>query len=119
MRRAGILSFELTVLEERRLDLVLREALQARGISISRVKLKAYFEEKAVVFDRQPRSGAWIVTPGSHSVEISGLDEDSLSQRAAPSPRGSFLPIVYEDDEILVLHKQSGIPSIPHSPEET
>lgn len=39
--------------------------------------------------------------------------------RAAPSPQGCFLPVLYEDEDILILHKHSGVPSVPHSSTET
>ncbi len=43
---------------------------------------------------------------------------DTAVLAAQPAPT-CFLPIVYEDTELLVLHKTSGVPSLPHSPEET
>lgn len=35
------------------------------------------------------------------------------------SLQGSFLKVVYEDEDLLVLDKGSGIPSLPHSAQET
>lgn len=38
---------------------------------------------------------------------------------ARPAPAGCFLPVVYEDADLLVLHKPAGVPSLPHAPDET
>lgn len=38
---------------------------------------------------------------------------------ASASRKGAFLPVIYEDEDLLVLHKASGVPSVPHSPQET
>lgn len=43
-------------------------------------------------------------------------DTAVLAARPAPA---CFLPVVYEDAELLILHKASGVPSLPHSSEET
>jgi 23S rRNA pseudouridine1911/1915/1917 synthase len=55
--------------------------------------------------------------PGTYQVEIEGMSEGL--RLARPSARGSFLSIVYEDADLLVLNKASGIPSVPHSADET
>lgn len=38
---------------------------------------------------------------------------------AIPSPKGCFLPVLYEDDEILALHKASGVHSVAQSANDT
>lgn len=41
------------------------------------------------------------------------------SNAAKPAPEGCFLPIVYQDADLLVLNKASGTPSLPLHPDET
>lgn len=38
---------------------------------------------------------------------------------ARPSRQGPFLKVIHEDRDLLVLDKLSGVPSVPHSSEET
>src|SRR5690606_29289920 len=45
--------------------------------------------------------------------------EAASSTEALPSPEGSFITVIYEDEDLLVLNKPSGIPSVPHSAVET
>ena len=37
---------------------------------------------------------------------------------AQPAPEGCFLKIAYEDDDLLILDKASGVPSVPHQEHE-
>src|ERR671925_567284 len=42
-----------------------------------------------------------------------------LTKKALLSKRGPFLPMIYEDETLLVIHKASGVPSVPHDEDET
>lgn len=105
----------------RRLDQSLRDALRELKNPLSRSQLKKLFEERRVLIDDNPKPASWSLSPGQHTVTVLEVFEDEISAQslAQPSTRGSFLPIVYEDENLLVLDKQSGIPSIPLSPHET
>lgn len=47
------------------------------------------------------------------------MSETENLKVALPAPDGCFLPVVYEDSELLILHKSSGVHSLPLSPTET
>jgi len=102
-----------------RLDQALLDHLRQAHPGISRSQLKALFEEKRIKLQGMARPPSWSLVPGSYEVQIEGLSSESGSNQAQPSTQGPFLPVVYEDSELLVLNKASGIPSLPHSPSET
>ena len=107
------LNLQLT--EPTRLDKATQLALRRKGITISRSRLKELFGIGQVLLEGEPRPGSWMVGPGTHSLECLELGEGT---RAASSS-GVFLDILYEDNDLLVLDKRSGIPSVPHSAAET
>jgi 23S rRNA pseudouridine1911/1915/1917 synthase len=101
-----------------RLDQAILDMLRDTSSGLSRNQLKTLFEEKRVRLAGVSRPASWSLLPGSYEVELLGMSADSKSTQAQASPKGSFLPIAYEDDELLVLNKQSGVPSVPHSSQE-
>jgi 23S rRNA pseudouridine1911/1915/1917 synthase len=102
-----------------RLDHALLERLRIDLPSISRNQLKELFEQKRVELNGSVKPPSWSLLPGSYEVTISGLSTGAEAEQAKPSEKGSFLPIAFENSELLVLNKSSGIPSVPHSSQET
>jgi 23S rRNA pseudouridine1911/1915/1917 synthase len=83
--------------------------------------MKPWFEAgKIRIAGRRMRSSDYLKA-GAHEIEI--LDWLKLVRAAAPeasaSKRGSFLPIAYEDDDLLALNKASGVASLPLDSNET
>ena len=67
-----------------------------------------------------PMPAAHFLHMGVHEIKISPWNPEELKiPTANPSKNGSFLSILYEDSDLLVLHKGTGIPSVPHSTDET
>ena len=116
------LQITLILTEPTRLDQALLPELQKRVPALSRAELKRWFGDERVLLEGRPQSPARGLTPGAHRVTILDFSAElsrGPAARARPSEQGSFLEVVYEDDHLLVLHKQAGIPSVPHSSEET
>jgi 23S rRNA pseudouridine1911/1915/1917 synthase len=111
-------TFQITVLEApERLDIALLRSIQSEFPHISRARLKTWFQEKKIRFKNQPLKGSHELNPGSYEVTL--FDCEWEVPQASSSLQGSFLPILYEDEDLLILNKFSGIPSAPHSREET
>jgi 23S rRNA pseudouridine1911/1915/1917 synthase len=106
-----------------RLDLALLEALQKEhALAITRAGLKKHFQEKRIIFNRVAAKPALVLEKGSYEITLhidpNELNE-SLSQVASPAAEDFQLPIVFEDEDLLVLYKNSGIPSAPQHSQET
>jgi 23S rRNA pseudouridine1911/1915/1917 synthase len=118
------LELEIKESSEGRLDQLLLARLREIQPALSRATLKSWFQEKRVteVFTGGERklSASDSLKPGKHQLRIQGFDPSEISTLGArASTRGSFLEVVYEDNQLLVLNKTSGVPSVPHAPEET
>lgn len=110
--------FQLTIQEApQRADLALLKRLQLDFPHLSRARLKTWFQEKKIRLKEQPLKSSFELAPGFH--EITLINCDLNLPQASASRHGSFLPVIYEDEDLLILHKASGIPSVPHSSEET
>jgi 23S rRNA pseudouridine1911/1915/1917 synthase len=120
MTQAGGATFTIKIEKSIvRLDQAVLDKLRESSPGISRNQVKALFEEKKVKLNGVSRPASWSLLPGSYEIEIAGMSAASAVAQALPSKQGSFLPIAYEDDELLVLNKTSGVPSVPHSSDET
>ncbi len=116
------LQITLMLTEPLRLDQALLPELQKRVPGLSRAELKRWFTEKRVLLDGRPQTPSRALSAGAHGVTIVDFSASLTrgpSAVARPSQKGSFLEVIYEDAELLILHKQAGIPSVPHSSEET
>ncbi len=103
-----------------RLDLALLGELRQELPSLSRARLKELFKQSRVLIQGKPASPSSVLPSGQIEVMIIDWDPKiGKSPVASPSPQGCFLPVVYEDEDLLVLNKASGIPSVPHSEDET
>jgi len=106
-----------------RLDSLLVNELHALypQLRISRRWLKGFFAEHRVRIDGKAQAPSAIPARGTCRLEIDGWDPEAVAREfvAQPSPGGSFIPVVYEDDDILVLDKPPGVASVPHSGLET
>lgn len=103
-----------------RADLALLDYFHSQDIPVSRAKLKKWFTQKKIFINRKVLKPSNELRPGSHFIRIEGVSLESINDnQARPSKKGAFLDIIFENKEILVLNKASGIPSIPHSPDDT
>lgn len=104
-----------------RLDRCLLEELNRElAPDLSRARLKLLFERKLI------RVGGGVAEPSllvsTDQVYEIGLELEASElgpECARPSTRGSFLPVIYEDADVLVLNKSSGVPSVPFAASET
>jgi 23S rRNA pseudouridine1911/1915/1917 synthase len=100
-----------------RLDLALLAYLQKIEPTFSRSKLKAWFQQGYILYRNVTASASDIFSAGEYEITLTHCE--LTPPVAAQSQTGSFLPIIYEDEDLFVLHKTSGIPSVPHTPLET
>lgn len=111
-----------------RLDVTLLEHLHLhlhnkgdQATQITRRQLKQLFEEGKVLLHGVPTKPSRLLSPGQqYEVIILGWNPAKpKSIHAHPSLKGSFIPVVYEDQNLLILHKPTGVPSAPHKSSET
>jgi 23S rRNA pseudouridine1911/1915/1917 synthase len=100
-----------------RLDLALLEFLNSKDLKISRTLLKEWIKSKKVFLDHRPVRAGDLLPPGNYPIQIRNALEPTATAQA--SKKGAFLPIVYEDKDLLVLNKTSGVPSAPLESDET
>ena len=113
------MKLELKVSESGRVDLILLDELKRQGVSCSRAKLKDYFQAGEICLGSKKLAPSLLLSPGHYAIEIPIEKIRELQARARASLQGSFVPVVFENEEVLVLHKPSGVPSVPQSAEET
>lgn len=110
----------LVVSTQSRIDQLLLPRLQEVVPTLSRGAIKSWFTDGKVLWNGRTVAASHLLSPGEHAVEVLDWDPSALGPAmASPSRKGPFLPVVFEDDELLVLHKSSGTPSVPHSAAET
>jgi 23S rRNA pseudouridine1911/1915/1917 synthase len=87
---------------------------------LSRAALKILFREKRVrLVDKRALSASDDLFPGTHLIEILDWNpEADLSPEPSYGPDTEILPVLFEDEDLLVLHKNSGTPSVPLEPHE-
>ena len=123
MNKAQSLRLQLECDGQDRLDRIL--ALQLRPLHpefpLSRRWLKPLFRFGQIRIDGRKANASLVPAQGLHTIEIESWDPEALRREftARPAPGGPFIPIVYEDEFLLVLDKPSGTPSTPHSGKET
>jgi 23S rRNA pseudouridine1911/1915/1917 synthase len=96
-----------------RLDSALLARLREDYPALTRSELRELFRAGRVRLGTRAVRASEELGTGSHRVTIEGWDPTpsaSARARAAPSCE---LPIVFEDEELLVLHKASGMASAP------
>src|SRR4051812_46041378 len=111
------LKVKITVSDlQTRVDLALMQALEKHG-KPSRTSLKGLFKEKQVRLltpeKREiPLTAAEVLLKGEYEIILVGWEkfkEIHLNKKARPCPQGCFLPIVYEDSDLLILNKNTGV----------
>ncbi len=104
-----------------RVDRALLERLREDFPALSRARLKEWFREGRVFTDGALLDASTPLGPGRHEIELRGLNEDALADepRARPAPPDFRLAVLHDDARILALDKPSGVPSVPHAPDET
>ena len=101
-----------------RLDLAIIQALKRRGgAQLSRNALKELFAQGQIRLEEAPARGSHLLESGRYPVQITWPESAAPNgeEVAQPSPEGAFLPIVFEDESLLVFDKRSGVTSLPHS----
>ena len=98
-----------------RADQALVDTFRKQGHLISRRELKLWFQNRQISLIQNEtqtlvRAGD-LLSPGSHTIL---LQDCILGQTIQPASH-CFLPVVYEDAELLILDKKSGVPSSPLS----
>ncbi|MBL7716535.1 MAG: RluA family pseudouridine synthase [Bdellovibrionales bacterium] len=109
-----------------RLDVALLSALKAQeGIftSLSRAQLKSWFHEKRIrqtaPHRRTAQASDSLGTGQSVRLEIL-YRKDELEIRAEGLIAKKIeLPVIFEDPSLLIVHKRSGVPSVPQAPDES
>jgi 23S rRNA pseudouridine1911/1915/1917 synthase len=97
-----------------RLDLAILRTLEEIGVSLSRNQLKSIFQQGLVRLKPSLE-----LTSGTHEIELpADIFDLSKSSAAAVGPEDFHIPILYEDKNLLVLNKGSGVPSLPLGPME-
>jgi 23S rRNA pseudouridine1911/1915/1917 synthase len=101
---------------------------------ISRAALKILFREKRVRLvpkssesqkstepnSRRALSASDNLFPGTHAIEIQDWNpEADLSPEPSHGPDTEMLPVLFENEDLLILHKSSGMPSVPLQSHET
>jgi 23S rRNA pseudouridine1911/1915/1917 synthase len=119
MPDSDVLTLRISPQARTRLDLLILEELRAKSQIISRAQLKEFFQDKQIQLNGRTVAASEEVSPGTHTVTISGWDEFVAASQSLRPASSCFLPIVYEDENILVLHKSSGVPSVSLSSDET
>lgn len=120
MKKSELIIELLTSEDQTRLDHALLDQLRKDLPTLSRAALKRLFKEQRILIHRTVASASRELRKGLHSITIKDWDPESMTDvHAKPSPQGSFLPVVYEDADLLVLDKLTGIPSVPIKPHET
>ena len=116
-----------------RLDIAILKEVTRMDFALSRAVLKTHFQNQEILVARMdspsvsessslypsPPKPSTLLTPGRYRVTCRISSIPPSLQRAQPHPQGCFLPLVYEDKDLLVLHKDHQTPSIPHSAMET
>jgi 23S rRNA pseudouridine1911/1915/1917 synthase len=99
-----------------RVDALLRPKLPG----VSRERLKQLFQSGRVrrLPERLRLRAADSLGPGAWRIELDLDEPGSWPLRPIPAEE-PFLPVIHQDSDLLVLDKKSGVPSLPHSPEET
>jgi len=121
MPDAELLILRVSSSGPRRLDLLVLEALRQRDSKtpISRGLLKRFFRRNPPLLD-----GALVPSPsveleGRHTVALSGWSEFLAKASVLLPAERCFLPILYEDEDLLILSKDAGVPSVALSGDET
>ncbi len=101
----------------RRIDQLLLNALESLQVQISRSQLKKWFQNQLILYQNHPIAPSFELPLGIHPIQIPR--PNTLTPTPQASTQGSFLKILYEDAQLLVLHKTSGVPSAPQTSAQT
>jgi 23S rRNA pseudouridine1911/1915/1917 synthase len=110
-----------TVVPNTRLDQAILGCLKEQHPDFSRNLLKTQFQNQKVCLSGQPVKASLLLKPGTYTVELEDFEAPHAKARK-PSPSvhpGGNLSIVFENSELLVLNKPTGIPSVPQDSTET
>lgn len=113
-------TFTLIVETTGRADQLLLKELKKSFPEITRNRLKPWFQDRRIYSKHQVLQASSHLSLGEYLIELEGITTEALvPPQAQPCPRGCFLPILYEDETLLILNKTSGTASVPHLSSET
>ena len=120
MSDSDLLKLRLLPLESARLDRLLLRRLREQTLHpLSRAQLKDLFKQGRIRLNGKVASASTDVAPGGYDISIEGWNAFIESQAALVAADECFLPIIYEDEDLLILHKTSGTPSVSLRADET
>jgi len=93
-----------------RVDRLLLGLLRERFPNLSRNALKDAFTSRNVLLGARTLHPSDTLRPGTHALRVLGLQAEAPRATASSEP---FLDVVYRDEDLLILNKASGIPSVP------
>src|SRR5438874_1692140 len=92
-----------------RLDVLLLTRLRESHPALSRATLKELFTQGCIKLDGRPAKPSDPAPARAAQIEIDA-DPSTLASPAASADPSLQIPILYEDAELLVLIKPSGVP---------
>ena len=103
-----------------RLDRFLQDYfIQHHGLHLSRSELKKLFKNQGVLLSGLPAEASTLIRPGELKIQITQpLPHPSMIKTASPALH-AHAEVLHEDSHLLILNKPSGLPSVPHSTDET
>lgn len=108
--------------EGRAIDLLRAEIKNQLADRIpSRARMIRWFEECQIQVNGRlcPRPQTPLASRDREiKITITGWHPSMEAPIAGESSTAALAPVIYQDDHLLVLHKPSGMPSLPHSPAE-
>src|SRR5437870_4329303 len=120
MSDSDVLRLRLQVEVSTRLDQALLSALRTEtGSTVSRAQLKRYLKENPININGTRLSASAQIDLGDHDISLPGWKKFEASLRRLTPADHCFVPILYEDENLLVFHKPSGVPSVSLSGNET
>ena len=104
-----------------RLDQALLAALREQKFEeISRNLLKSWFQDRKIQLAGRPVKPSLLLSPGEYEIQLRDLSASAFElDQASASLHPEQIQIVYEDAQLLVLNKASGMPSVPHDSNQT
>ncbi len=120
---------ELPILEPTRFDLALTQCIQKTHPSLARRRVKEWLNSQQGPIEIETDEGrllrvgpAFPLSPGLYRIReewLRPLLALAIPEQAMADPRGCFLTILLQTPELLVLQKDSGVPTLPLSAGET
>lgn len=120
MSDSELLRLKLRVEVPTRLDQALLEVLRKEtGSSVSRAQFKRYLKETPIEVNGARPNPSTLIAVGNYDILLPDWKKFETSLRELKPAEHCFIPILYEDGDLLIFHKPSGIPSVSLSGDQT